>query len=200
MLGDMDNHDTEPLGTASVTPAPGSAPAPGSGSVPGAAPESASSFLRRHAIGVGVTAAVLAVVVVAGGTAWGVSAAVASTRPAAVAPASADTAMHGSASHVAASHKKTHGKRADHGAVGTLTAVNGDTWTLKAASGKTLTVTLSSTTAFGTAKTPATRDSFTTGSRVGVLGKRTGDTVAATRIVHLPLHASTGKPSPAPSA
>ena len=193
----MDNHDTEPfdtepLGTAPAAPATTAAPAAT------AAPASAPSFLRRHAIGVGTAAAVLAVIVVAGGTAWGVSAAVASTQPATVVPAAANTAAHGTASH----RKKAHAKRAEHGAVGTLTAVNGDTWTIKAASGKTLTVTLSSSTAFGTKKTPATRDSFTTGSRIGVLGKRTGDTVAATRIVHLPLRAHTAKatPSPAPSA
>jgi hypothetical protein len=176
----MDNHETESFEPQPVAPAQATDR------------ETAPSFLRRHAIGVGVAAAVLAVVVVAGGTAWGVSAAVAAAQPA---PAAASAAMHGTA----AAHKKAHGKRAAHGVVGTLTAVNGDTWTVKAASGNTVTVTLNSETAFGTKKAPATRGSFTTGSRVGVLGTRSGDTVTATRIVHLPLHAHTATPSPAPS-
>lgn len=166
-----------------------------------AAPESVgtpgtprASFLRRHAVGVGVAAAVLAVVVVAGGTAWGVSAAVASTQTTAgsvMAPMSA--------THTGAPHAGRSQKHKLHGVSGTIATINGDTWTLHSASGKTVTVKLTSTTAFGTKKAPSTRDSFTVGEKVGVLGKRSGDTVTATRIVHLPLHTHTTAPTAAPT-
>jgi len=152
------------------------------------------SFLQRHSIGVGVAAAVLAVVVVAGGTAWGVSAAVASTQTTAgavVAPMSA--------THTVGPHAGKPAKHKLHGARGTITAINGDSWTLHSASGTTVTVKLTSTTAFGTKKTPATRESFTVGENVGVLGKRSGDSVTATRIVALPLHAHTATSSAAPT-
>ncbi|WP_426623436.1 hypothetical protein ACPPVW_12460 [Leifsonia sp. McL0607] len=67
-------------------------------------------------------------------------------------------------------------------------------------SGATLTVTIGSSTAYGTAKRPATASSFGVGDRIGVLGARSGDTVTATRIVHLAAakHAApTGTPTPA---
>ncbi|MEV8213919.1 DUF5666 domain-containing protein [Leifsonia sp. NPDC077715] len=184
----MDNNDTEPLTAAD------SHGAPASSAERQPVVESAPSFLRRHAVGVGVAAAALAVIVVAGGTAWGVSAAVASTQTAAVAPA-AQSAMHKTGPHTGASGKR----KAEHGARGTLTAVNGDTWTLKTASGTTVSVKITSSTAFGTKKSPAARDSFASGDRIGVLGTRSGDSVTATRIVHIPLHAHTAPPTPAPS-
>ena len=196
----MDDNETRPLDAATEPIEPLDrhdpiAPTP----VPTAAVrESAPAFLRRHAVGVGVAAALLAVILVAGGTAWGVSAAVASTHPTVSAPAHAQSAGHGTGSAAAKAAKRKKAKA--HGARGTLTDVGGDTWTLHAASGKTLTVKITSTTAFGTKKASANRDSFATGDRVGVLGKRSGDTITATRIVHLPLHAHTAKPSPAPSA
>lgn len=153
------------------------------------------SPLRRHALGIAITAAVLAVVVVAGGTAWGVSAAVAGTQTAASAPMPAAK----NASHATKSKTGTHPKRKAHGAVGTITAISGDTWMLHAASGATVTVKISSTTAYGTKKTPSTASSFAVGDKVGALGKRSGDTVTATRIVHLPLSGSTPKATPAPT-
>jgi hypothetical protein len=165
-----------------AAPAPAAAPA-----------QTSSSFLRRHAVGVGVAAAVLAVIVVAGGTAWGVSAAVASTQTAASAPM---TSMNTSHDTKAAAHKKKHKV---HGAAGTIATMSGDTWTLHADSGTTVTVKLSSSTAYGTKKTPATASSFAVGDKVGALGTRSGDTVTATRIVHLPLKAHTSTPSPAPT-
>ena len=161
-------------------------------------PASAETFapLRRHAVGVAVAAAVLAVVVVAGGTAWGVSAAVAAsqTTTSAAMPATKN------ASHTTGEKSAKHAKRKAHGAVGTIAAIAGDTWTLHAASGATVTVKLSSTTAFGTKKTPSTASSFAVGDKVGALGTRSGDTVTATRVVHLPLPGHTAKPTPAPTA
>ena len=66
-------------------------------------------------------------------------------------------------------------------------------------------MTVGSSTAYGTPKKPATASSFAVGDRIGVLCTRNGDTVTATRIVHLPAakHAgtstSTGTPTPAPT-
>lgn len=172
-----------------TAPLPETSPPP-----PAAEARTGVSFLRRHAIGVAVAAAALAIVVVAGGTAWGVSAAVASNDSAAsAAPAAASSAMH--AKKGAAAHKHS------RGAVGTLTAIADGHWTIRSAAGATLTVTIGSSTAYGTAKKPATASSFAVGDRVGVLGTRTGDTVAATRIVHLAAakHTATATSTPAPT-
>ncbi len=151
-------------------------------------PPSRPSFFRRHALGVGVAAAVVAVVLVAGGTAWGVAAAVAGGNTAA--PAPMNSAMHAKKGAAGAS---THAK----GAVGTLTAISGGTWTIQTAAGATITVEIGSSTTYGTAKKPADASSFAVGDRIGALGARSGDTVTATRIVHLAAakHAGAGAPS-----
>jgi len=135
------------------------------------------SFVRRHALGLSLAAAALAIIAVAGGTAWGVSAAV--TGSDAAAPAAMSTAVHGKKGAGTAKQKHT------RAAVGTVTAISGGTWTMRSAAGATVTVTVDSSTAFGTAKQPATASSFAVGDRIGVIGTRRGDTVTATRIVHL---------------
>lgn len=150
-----------------------------------------SSFLRRHAVGLSIAAAALAIVVVAGGTAWGVSATVAGGDSAA--PAAMNTAVH--AKKGASSAKQKH----SHGTVGTVTAISGGTWTIQSAAGASVTVNVGSATAFGTTKKPATESSFAVGDRVGVLGTRSGDSVTATRIVHLGAAKRSGTPTPAPT-
>lgn len=192
---DERDHPTTPLPWPEGQPpvSPPAAPAPGMAVTDGmkiGEPQARPSFLRRHAFGLGVAAAVLAVVVVAGGTAWGVSAAVAANNTAS--PAAMGSATH--AKKGAASGTRTHAK----GAVGTLTAMSGGTWTVKSAAGTTFTVTVGSATTYGTAKKPATASSFAVGDRIGVLGTRGGDTVTATRIVHLAAKhgATTGTPTP----
>lgn len=137
-----------------------------------------TSFLRRHTVGLAIAAAALAIVVVAGGTAWGVSAAVAGGGSAA--PAAMDTAVHAKKGG-AGTAKQKH----SHGTVGTLTAMSGGMWTIQSAAGATVTVSVGSSTTFGTAKKPATESSFAVGDRIGVIGMRSGDSVTATRIVHL---------------
>ncbi|MGJ4843300.1 DUF5666 domain-containing protein [Leifsonia sp. Le1] len=177
-----------PENTPLHTPEPSSAPSQRT-------PDAPAAFLRRHAVGSGITAAVLAVVVVAGGTAWGVSAAVAAEQTSASAPLTAENASntvtnHGAAASTSKAKAKAKAKRKHrHGAVGTITAISGDTWTMHAASGATVTVKLSSSTAYGTKKKPATEGSFAVGDRIGALGTRSGDTVTAKRIVHLPVRA-----------
>ncbi|MEN2739180.1 DUF5666 domain-containing protein [Microbacterium sp. X-17] len=150
------------------------------------------SFLRRHAIGLSIAAAAVAIVVVAGGTAWGVSAAIAGGDSAAPVAMNAAHAKKG-----ATSAKQKHA----HGTVGTVTALSGGSWTIQSAAGATVTVTVDSSTAFGTAKKPDTASSFAVGDRVGVIGARSGDTVTATRIVHLGAgkHGTTASPAPTPN-
>lgn len=151
------------------------------------------SFVRRHLVGLSIAAAAIAIVAVAGGTAWGVSAAVAGGGSAA--PAAMSTAAHAKKGAAAAEQKHT------HGTVGTVTAMSGGTWTIRSAAGATVTVTVDSSTAFGTAKKPATASSFAIGDRVGVIGARSGDSVTATRIVHLGAgkRGSTASPAPTPN-
>ncbi|MGH1523458.1 hypothetical protein ACRAWC_05085 [Leifsonia sp. L25] len=84
--------DTVPLGSVDARQAamPGAVPA-GAASVTTAGravtdsmksgEPDRTSFLRRHAVALSIAAAALAIVVVAGGTAWGVSAAVAGEAP-----------------------------------------------------------------------------------------------------------------------
>ncbi|QNE34902.1 DUF5666 domain-containing protein [Leifsonia shinshuensis] len=203
--------DTVPLAhvDSGAGAAPGAGAALGSGAAygAGAAPASGagmavtdsmkgddqprSSFLRRHAVGLSIAAAALAIVVVAGGTAWGVSAAVAGGGSAA--PAAMNTAVHAKKGASAAKQKHS------HGTVGTVTAMSGGTWTIQSAAGTPITVNVGSATAFGTAKKPATESSFAVGDRVGVLGTRSGDSVTATRIVHLGASKQGGMSTPAPT-
>lgn len=175
----MDN-DTNDLDHSDQTLPPSATP-------PAAPP---ATFLRRHAIGVTIAAAALAVVVVAGGTAWGVSAAVAGSRTAE--PAAVSTAAHGG--RMAATHR--HGT---HEAVGVITAISGATWTIRSTAGTTLTVTLDASTRFGTTKIPAAASSFAVGDRVGVVGARSGDEITAKRVVQLKA-GSGGAGTPTPDA
>jgi len=183
-----DDHPTTPLpwleGPQQPAPAPGTAV---TDSMKAGEAPSRPSFFRRHTLGIGVAAVVVAVIVVAGGTAWGVSAAVAAGNTAV--PASMNSAAHAKKGAAGASK---HAK----GAVGALTSMSGDTWTMQSASGTTITVKIGSSTTYGTAKKPAAASSFAVGDRIGVLGTRTGDTVTATRIVHLAAkRARTGVPT-----
>lgn len=195
----MNTPANDPANTPQTTPLPTPQTTPQTTPLPDAsftqhapdAPSPSPSFLQRHAVGVGITAAVLAVVVVAGGTAWGVSAAVAGEQTSASTHLTAQNA-----SHTMKKHGSTASKHKAHGAVGSITAMSGDTWTMHAASGATVTVKLSSSTAYGTKKTPSTQSTFAVGDRIGALGTRSGDTVTATRIVHLPVRAHTATPAP----
>lgn len=161
----------------------------------------AAGFLRRHAVGVALVAGALAVVVLAGGTAWGVSAAVAAGQAGAAMTTAAQNQAAGSKASTR-THAKTSGANAKHahGLRGTLTAISGDTWTLQTAAGASVTVALTSSTAFGTAAAPAERSTFVVGDRVGVLGARSGSTVTATRVLMVPASGrTTASPTPGPT-
>ena len=147
-------------------------------------------FLRRHTIGASIAGTALALGLVAGGV--GVSGALADTpaTPSAsstpAAPATPGTA------HPHAKHHRIHGVR------GTITKIDGDTWTVHTKAGATVTVKISSTTAFGTTKSSATRASFVVGDRIAAIGKRHDHVVTAKRIVHLHAAAHTATPKPTP--
>ena len=149
------------------------------------------SYLGRKPLGLVVAAAALGVVVVASATAWGVTTALASS-------ASAPTAAHVAAQPKAAGARA---RKQGHGIQGIVTGISVTSWTIRSAAGETLTVTVGSSTAYGTAKKPASASSFAVGERVGIIGTRAGDTVNATRVVHLGAKANpsstTGTSSPA---
>ncbi|MGJ0120094.1 DUF5666 domain-containing protein [Williamsia sp. MIQD14] len=74
-------------------------------------------------------------------------------------------------------------KRHARGAVaGTITAINGSSWTVSGRGGRTLTVTVGQNTTFGTKKTPAQQSDFRVGDRVAVVGKDVSGTIEATRV------------------
>ncbi|MCX6468349.1 MAG: DUF5666 domain-containing protein [Corynebacteriales bacterium] len=79
-------------------------------------------------------------------------------------------------------------KRHARGAVaGTITAINGSSWTISGRGGHTWEVTIGQNTTFGTAKAPAQQADFHVGDRVAVVGKASGGeddsgTIDATRI------------------
>ena len=75
-----------------------------------------------------------------------------------------------------------HARKA-HGVTGTITAINGSTWTIQTTQGDPFTVTIGSDTRFGTAKAPAQASDFAVGDRIVATGKRSGTTVEATRVV-----------------
>jgi hypothetical protein len=135
------------------------------------------SVIRRHPLAFGIPAGVIATVLVAGLTAWGVTALVenAGTPTAAVAPA-------GSAriAGTPAPAGKTGGLR---GVRGTITAMNGSSWTIRTLAGTEVTIAITPTTAYGTKKAPSAESDFAVGDAVAVIGVRQGNTGTATRVI-----------------
>jgi hypothetical protein len=78
---------------------------------------------------------------------------------------------------------KSHGAKKQPEVTGTITAINGGTWTVKTAKGTSLSVTVTGQTAFGPAKKPTTASAFAVGAPVGIVGTTSGSTVTATRIM-----------------
>ncbi len=65
---------------------------------------------------------------------------------------------------------------------GTLTAVSGDTWTIRSAKSGVITVTITPATRFGSPKVPAKRSDFAVGDPVVVVSTATGSSVTAVRV------------------
>ncbi|MGH3550242.1 MAG: hypothetical protein ACRDQU_19435 [Pseudonocardiaceae bacterium] len=78
---------------------------------------------------------------------------------------------------------------------GTISAENGNAWTLNTVKGTTYTINITPTTVFGTKKAPATAQSFPIGAEVVVMGQRSGTTVNATRIA-TPARHDAAQPTP----
>jgi len=68
------------------------------------------------------------------------------------------------------------------GVRGEITAISGNTWTVRTAAGASVSVIVSPSTTFGTPANPASAADFSVGDRIVVLGARSGTTVTATRI------------------
>ncbi len=75
---------------------------------------------------------------------------------------------------------------------GTLTAMSGDTWTVRTAKSGTVTATIAATTTFGSPKAPAKRSDFAVGDPVVVVGAVANGSVKAVRVA-APQHQGAGK-------
>lgn len=95
-------------------------------------------------------------------------------------------------------HTQGEQTRRSRGVAGTITAINGSTWTIQTTKGDPFTVMVGSDTRFGTAKAPAQASDFAVGDRIVASGTRSGTTVDATRVVKRVARSapSSGAPSP----
>jgi Domain of unknown function (DUF5666) len=147
------------------------------------------SAIRRHPVATAVAAGVVAVLLAIGLTAWGVGSAVSSSLTSAASTTAPTTAP---ATPTAIGGRKVFR--------GTIESVSGDTWTVLTRSGKTITVDISPTTAFGAPRRPADASSFSTGDAVIIVatGKATS-TLTAIRVVAPRAGASTPVPTSTPT-
>ncbi|MET4704820.1 hypothetical protein ABIB54_002313 [Frigoribacterium sp. UYMn621] len=158
---------TQPLGVAEPrTP----------GDNPGVSGMTVPPFLRRHPLALGITAAALAVVVVAGLTAWGVGTAVADSYQTVGSAAVAPTV----------SHRPVAGARkvAVHTVVrGEIAGIAGASWTITTRAGATQHVTVGSATQYGTPKAPAAASDFVVSTAVVIVEKTSDGGKSAVRVV-----------------
>ncbi|MDQ6838587.1 MAG: DUF5666 domain-containing protein [Actinomycetota bacterium] len=149
--------------------------------------------VRRH-VGASIAGGV-AVVALAGG---GIAYAATSLGPSAPAKASAPATSAPTTTPPAAGPARGH-KTKHPGVRGTVTAVNGDAWTVTTAKGASTMVTITAQTAFGTKQAPSSAASFPVGTKVRVVGQSTGASITATRIV-VPKAAGAGGSTPSTTA
>jgi len=138
-------------------------------------------------------AALVAIVVtgllVIGGTAFGISSMTDNgTSPRSVAYPSTtstpDDAQNGSISRLGVGRCMAIGRwLRRHAILGELTDMSGEQWTVKTLQRGTFTVAINDDTEFGTKRREATRDDFTVGSKVGVVGEIQDQTITARRII-----------------
>ena len=130
-------------------------------------------FVRSH-LGAAI-AAVAAAVIIVGGILLLVTAGGGSSAASAPTTTSSTVAPH-KAGRGGANGERRQGVR------GSITAMNGDTWTVLSAKGATVTVQITPSTTFGTKAHPVAASDFSLGDRIVVIGARSGSTVTATRI------------------
>jgi hypothetical protein len=188
-----------------MEPAPVSASSSAAGGATGLDPEPTKpqSVFRRHPLASGIAAAVLAIIVVSGLTAWGVGAAV--TASLTSSDASANSSMPMAAPTTAPQAGKTKGAGTAAGRLAfraTIQSIDGDNWTILTKRGQTVTVAIDSSTQFGTKKAAATAGSFAVGDSVIIVAMRgAGATPTATRVVDASaLGGSASTPTPSPTS
>jgi hypothetical protein len=147
------------------------------------------SLFRRHPVAAGIASGLLAVIVVAGLTAWGVGTAVTSSLTASTgsemqmgtptsSPRTGSTAAPQAGGDTAPARVAFRA---------TIQSTDGDSWTILTKRGKTVTITIDSATQFGTKKMAAAASSFTVGDNVIIVAMRgVGATPTATRVVVAP--------------
>ena len=138
-----------------------------------------------------------------GGSSNSASAAIAGSSNSPAANATTAPATNGTGGTPGKGAKAGHNGAQARGVRGVITAENGSSWTIRSTAGPNVTVTISTTTKFGTKKVPATKAQFLANSAVVVVGKRTGDTVTARRVIMPPAAGGKGTkatPSAAPTS
>jgi hypothetical protein len=139
------------------------------------------SVFRRHPIATGVTAGVIAVVLVSGLTAWGVGTAVTASLTSSNSVA-APLPMNTATPAPAAGRANAAGRIAFRA---TIQSISGDSWTILTRKGQTVTVDVTSGTQFGTKKAAETSGSFAVGDSVIIVATRgASGTPTATRVVN----------------
>lgn len=98
---------------------------------------------------------------------------------------STGAASTGSSTHAAsgAEHHKGAKNKAAKLTAGTISAMNGSTWTVTTRKNQQVAVDVGTGTTFGTAKAPEQQSDFAVGDHVAVAGQRKGDTIEAKRVV-----------------
>ena len=148
-----------------------------------------ASLFRRHPIASGVVTGAVAVILVAGLTAWGVGTVVATSLTSSTSGMSmgAPTATPTPGAPAPATGQKGAGRQAAGRLAfrATIQAMDGASWTILTRKGKTVTVTVDSSTQFGTKKAPETASSFAVGDAVVVVATAgsTAGSAVATRVV-----------------
>ena len=82
---------------------------------------------------------------------------------------------------------------------GTVESISASSWTISTPNGTTVTVAITSRTVFGAPATGGSASDFRRGDEVIVLGKRSGNTITAARIVSVGALRSPASPTPTPT-
>jgi hypothetical protein len=185
-----DQTGTDPSGIGQTAPTPGPPGEHGSGGEYSWAPPRSAAApngrgqahrLFASAITAWIVAALLALAVVG----LSVALAVGNSSPTAVRPPVVRPAP-ASPLPTPAGPGSPFGGRLNLGVAGTVTSVGSGTFSVKGVGGQTVTVDEQSSTIYQQGATTTTAAAVTTGSRVLVLGTRSGAAVKATRVVILP--------------
>ena len=141
------------------------------------------SLFRRHPIASGIVAGAVAVILVAGITAWGVGTVVTASLTSSTsgmsmgAPTPTAAPTTGPTKGQAAGGARANGRLAFRA---TIQSMDGSSWTILTKKGQTVTVTITSSTQFGTKRMAATVSSFAVGDSVVIVATPTAGTGTGT--------------------